>query len=412
VYLTATVPSPADFVRTFGVLPEDIIKPKGKLGEAQRLFLFAEGDDTEEQREHSKTMIQQHKACVITPSHPAADEWLDIGQKFKLGDDQSVIEEFKAAEDTRKLILVARYNGVDLPGDSCRVLVIDGLPRGTSQLSRFLDEGLQILSLRAANTAIRMIQAVGRIFRSNTDHGVVILTGVDAISWARSPANQKYLPSLLQRQIQLGLALHDNVKAGATSVASLISAVLTGNKKWDTYYRSNIDDFDVEAEAVSPEWLLPLCQGEQEAYELLWEGNYHEAAERFHSLAETAYLHDKRLAAWYQHWEGAACDFAKDKTGALKAYTLAANGRSELGRPETDSTTVIRAATAPSPGPQAKRIAAAIKKHGQKTINGLASIQKSLEYGPKTNPVVTGHAPGSSEGAEVRPKCACIAAVR
>lgn len=387
IYLTATVPSPADFVKTFGVVPDQIIKPKGKLGEAQRLFLIAAGDDNEEQRVYTKTVIRDQKACIIAPSHAGADEWLDVAVKFKIGDDQSFIDEFKAAKDHRKLVLVARYNGVDLPGESCRVLVIDGLPRGTSQLNRFLDEGLRILSLRSANTAIRMVQAVGRIFRSNTDHGVVILTGVDTIGWARSPSNLKYLPSLLQRQIQLGLSLDENVREGATSVASLITAVLTGDKNWDTYYRSNIDDFDIESEAVSPEWLLALCQREQQAYEWLWEGNFGQAAQEFHELANAAELHDKQLTAWYRHWEGASCDLAKDKTGALEAYTFASDVSSELGRPETDSSTVLKSTNAPQPGPQAKRIAVTLKTRRQKILSDLGTIQKNLAYGPKTNPV-------------------------
>lgn len=387
VYLTATVPSPAEFVKTFGIVPENIIKPKGKLGEAQRLFLLAEGDNNEEQREDAKETIEDLKACIITPSHVAADDWLDVGEKFKQGDDQAVIEEFKQATDTRKLILVARYNGVDLPGDSCRVLVIDGLPRGTSLLNRFLDEGLQILSLRASHTAIRMVQAVGRIFRSNTDHGVVILTGIDVIGWARSPSNLKYLPSLLQRQIQFGLSLNDNIKAGSTTADALIRAVLSGDRKWDKLYQSNIEDFEVESEAAAPEWLLPLCQREQVAYEWLWEGNYGKAAAAFQELADEATPHDRRLAAWYRHWEGAACDLSKDKVGALDAYTKAANVRSELGRPETDSKTVLKASAAPDPGSQAVNIAAAIRKCGQKIISDISSVQAALVYGPKTNPV-------------------------
>jgi len=41
VYLTATLPSEASFARTFGLLKPTIIRPGGKSGDAQRLFIFA-----------------------------------------------------------------------------------------------------------------------------------------------------------------------------------------------------------------------------------------------------------------------------------------------------------------------------------------------------------------------------------
>lgn len=386
IYLTATVPSPADFVKTFGVVPHKIIKPKGKLGEAQRLFLFAEGDSNEEQRDDSKKTIRDVKACIITPSHSAANEWSDVGVKFAIADDQSAIEAFKESKDQRKLILVARYNGVDLPGDSCRILVIDGLPRGTSLLNRFLDESLQILSLRAANTAIRMVQAVGRIFRSNTDHGVVILSGTDVNSWTRSPFNLKYLPSLLQRQIQLGLSLMENVKEGKTSRETMINAVLTGDRKWDSFYKTQIDEFETEPEAVSPDWLLPFCQREQKAYELLWEGSFEKASQAYRSLADDTHQRDKQLAAWYRHWEGAACELSKDKVGAWNAYRSAADGKSELGRPESDSTSVLKTSAAPVVGPQAERIARLLEKRAQRAQTEITLLQQNLAYGSNTKP--------------------------
>ena len=38
--------------------------------------------------------------------------------------------EIQEAVSTAVLVVPARYDGVDLPGDSCRVLVIDDLPTG------------------------------------------------------------------------------------------------------------------------------------------------------------------------------------------------------------------------------------------------------------------------------------------
>lgn len=36
------------------------------------------------------------------------------------------------------LVLANRYDGIDLPGETCRLLIIEGLPAGTNLQERFL----------------------------------------------------------------------------------------------------------------------------------------------------------------------------------------------------------------------------------------------------------------------------------
>ena len=256
---------PVEFNTTFGVTSPTVIRPRGKSGDAQRLFVFAPGETDEDQRTYTKKLIRNRKACIILPSSASAKNWHDVGEEYDSGTGQAGIDEFAEAEDTRKLVLVARYDGIDLPGDACRLLVIDGLPRGSFLLNRFLDEGLQVHSLRASHTAVRMVQAIGRIFRSNTDHGVVVLTSADVTGWSRSPANHAFLPPLLQKQLQLGIALRENVDSEETTFEDLLAAVTSGNRKWDEFYEEKIDEFDAESGKLPPEWIVEMAAREQQA---------------------------------------------------------------------------------------------------------------------------------------------------
>src|SRR5262249_18763113 len=61
VYLTATLPSSAEFVKTFGSLNPARVTPKGKSGEAQRLLVFPEGRKDADQRVSAKELIDSHK---------------------------------------------------------------------------------------------------------------------------------------------------------------------------------------------------------------------------------------------------------------------------------------------------------------------------------------------------------------
>jgi len=387
VYLTATLPSPAEFVKTFGVETPARVTPKGKSGEAQRLFIFPAGQKDGDHRTVAKQLISSRKTCVIVPSTRAAAEWQDVATLFDGPTGQAGIQRFAQARGSEKLILAARYDGIDLPGDACRVLVLDGLPKGSHLLTRFLDEALQVASLRASHSAIRVVQAIGRIFRSNTDHGAVVLCGTEVQRWARSPANQGFLPPLLQKQIQFGVGLRESVEAGQTTNEDLLAAVLSGDKGWDEFYRQKIDAFDIAASAAPPSWLVDFAGREQRAYQKLWEGNAADAAAEYASLADDAEVHDPRLAAWFRHLEGYSCELLGNIGQARTAYVLAANVRAELGRPKTDGATAFASATVPNPTAQAKAIAQLFEGKRAKVVAMIEKLVGDLAYGEQTNPV-------------------------
>lgn len=179
LYLTATMPSAASFTRTFGIAPPQVIAPSGRSGDAQRLFVFVPGKEDAAQRSQALRLVEDRKACVISPSAPMGQEWSPPATIYDSSSGQAEIDRFRASKEPELLGLIARYDGIDLPGDACRVLILDRLPRGETLLERFLDESIQIESIRIVQTATRLVQAIGRIFRSNTDHGVVLLVGTD-----------------------------------------------------------------------------------------------------------------------------------------------------------------------------------------------------------------------------------------
>jgi len=300
---------------------------------------------------------------------------------------QAGIREFADASGHEKLILAARYDGIDLPGDACRILVLDGLPKGAHLLTRFLDEALQVASFRASHAAIRMVQAVGRIFRSNTDHGAVVFCGVEVQGWARSPDNQRYLPPLLQKQIQLGISLSKSVHSGETTYEDLLGGVLSGDKNWDQFYKQKIDEFEASASKAPPHWLVDFAACEQRAYQKLWEGNAADAAVEYASLGDDAEAQDPRLTAWFRHWEGFAYDLLDNVPAARKAYLAAANERSELGRPKVDSQNIIGSETVGKPSHQAKSIAKVFAEKKSKILPTLDKVIGDLVYGEQTNPV-------------------------
>lgn len=333
LFLTATLPSPIEFTRFFGIPLREPVRPAGKLGAAQRLIVFLPGTSAEEQRATAEALISEKKACIIVPSGRAAESWETHVERFSSDAGEAALERFRAAAPPRHLLLVSRYDGIDLPGDACRVLILDGLPRGAFLVDRFLTETIRVRGVRASTTAARIVQAIGRIFRSNTDHGAVLLCGNDLQAWLKDPNHRTFMPALLQRQIEFGLELRRMVHEGHTTFEELLTALLAGGADWDRLYTMHVDSFQATSQKDADADLLDLFLIEHRAHRYLWDGNFAAASAAFNEAAEVADSDDDRLAAWLRHLEGMSRQLAGQDTEAASAYLRAANVRGELGRP-------------------------------------------------------------------------------
>jgi hypothetical protein len=381
IYLTATMPTQTSFVRTFGIPQPRVIVPEGKSGDAQRLFVFAPGKDDDAQKESTLKIIADRKACIISPSKTSANEWVPPAKLYKSKSGHAEIQRFAASHKPELLALVGRYDGVDFPGNACKILVLDRLPRGEDHFDRFMDRSMQIGTLRSSHTAVKVTQAIGRIFRSNTDHGVVVLRGVDLHSWLLSPRNRALLPELLQKQLQLGRALQEEVEADKTDYPELVSAILNGGAGWDKLYKSYIDEFTIKQPGADADWYCSVMTDERQAYAELWDGQYVSGAVKFREAASAASDHDERLCAWYLHWAGLAYEVGGMPHEAIPCFLRAANIRSELGRPPHESYKDLKSDQDVQPSWQAKSIAALYKAKTKVVQQMHSRIDSDLIYG-------------------------------
>ena len=81
------------------------------------------------------------------------------------------------------VVLVNKFDGVDLPGEACRILVIDGVPEAMNNAERREAELLGGSEVLAHRTLQRIEQGMGRGVRSTDDYCVVLLlsAGLSAV---------------------------------------------------------------------------------------------------------------------------------------------------------------------------------------------------------------------------------------
>lgn len=121
-----------------------------------------------------------------------------------LGNRDLMVEEFSSTPAPAAIVVACRYDGIDLPGPLCRVVVVEGLPRSLGLQERFLYEKLQAQAELRDRIRTRVVQAFGRCTRDETDFSVVIVLAGALNNWLAIPANTRGMHPQSQAEIQFG----------------------------------------------------------------------------------------------------------------------------------------------------------------------------------------------------------------
>jgi hypothetical protein len=348
VYLSATLPSEDVFVRTFGRKPSLQITPTTTAGECERMILIPQKiPNVVDDLVVAKKAIEPHKALILVPSYARAKKRADLVEPPPRESATEAIEEFKQAKGAKKLLLTARYDGVDLPGDMCRVVVIDDLPTGIGPLERFLWEYLKFSSTLRSAVASRVVQSFGRISRGMSDHGVAIITGNSLVEWLQVPKNVSSLPRFLQKQLQLGFQMSGSISSTA-EVGEMIQSCLGRHRDWIEAYERFMREAGHEEDFPEPGTVAELALAEAKFAADLWHRDFPAAALHLKKVMDAARDFSSNTACWHKLWLGYALECAGDSETATMLYNQAHAGMRNIPalRPESSSALPIQAVSA------------------------------------------------------------------
>ena len=334
VYLSATLSASDAFARAFGRVPQKIVAPATNAGECERMIVIPSMlPEVEADADISATIdiIGDKKAFILAPNYARASLWKDMVSPPPQREVTAYLDAFREADPPEKLLLTARYDGIDLPGDTCRVMVIDDLPAGSGPLERFQRDSLSMDNSTRSTIASRIVQSFGRIARGMSDHGVVILTGDALVNWIRLPRNRSLLPEFLDNQISLG----EQITRSAQSVESLNSAVnacLERSTKWIETYSEYMKSSPSSDGITDSKIARNIALAEASFGELLWNREFHEAADVLSKIQSQAVEFSQFTGAWLTLWWGYAVDMAGDSEAAGVLYRRACALNSNVPR--------------------------------------------------------------------------------
>jgi hypothetical protein len=240
IYLTATLADDSVLVTEFGADPSSVDRPitpitAGDIGERMILapMELNPAIRVEAVRVAMATLAKRYNVVVIVPSTRIASEWRTYTDNIVYADDVgSMVTQLRNGH-VGLVVLVNKYDGIDLPGDACRVLVLDGLPEAFSAEERVESQLINRSSGIDARQVQRIEQGMGRGVRSNEDHCVVFLLGPRLTQLVADPRSFATFGPATQAQLTLSRTMASELEdAPLSAIIAVAQQALTRDPGW------------------------------------------------------------------------------------------------------------------------------------------------------------------------------------
>lgn len=254
-------------------------------GVGRRFFLFPGSTLDEKSTEilAEKLIDRAGRAFILTNDDRSANilrTKLSISlpkhRQFSISD---IEESRNAFINSEKSVIIAanRYDGIDFPGDDCRLLLIYGRPTGANLHEKFLADRLGARALFGERVRTRIIQAFGRCTRSATDYAIVAVLGSHLLDELLVSETQEQFDREFQAEIIFGREQSkDNDIDGLLEMAD---DFLLQSTAWRDA-ESEITDIRENLTEIEPPFLDALeksAEHEIDYINSLWRGNYDDA---------------------------------------------------------------------------------------------------------------------------------------
>ena len=321
VYMSATLGFGGDLERLWGRPKiKRLPVPSGwdRQGIGRRLFFFPERELSPEAAIEltARMAVRAKRAFILVTDDDTVDE---ISEKMS-SKGQFIL--FRTAQiesskhpfvDTNNAVAIVanRYDGIDLSGDDCRLLVVAGLPQSVNLQERFFISRLNTGSLLTDRILTRVAQAVGRCTRSATDYAAVVVLGEELNTFFLNQKKRELFHPEIQAEIVFGL----NQSRGISSdeMFDNLDIFLNHGLDWNDADGDIISLRDSQRQMQIPgkEKLEQSVVHELEYQRRIWDGQYEQAVDAARQVL--AVLNGDEVSGYRAFWNylaGAAATLA------------------------------------------------------------------------------------------------------
>lgn len=291
IFMSATVTDDAFLVKGLRLSPQNITNPLTYDKESwsgEKMVLIPSLINEKLTRMETVNIFSTRKTpnfgiVVLVASFNSAKDWEKYGATIANRDTVGqVIDDLKHGKFYKPVVLVNRYDGIDLPDNTCRILIFDGKPYSESLIDIYQEMCRQDSESILIRTMRTVEQGLGRSVRGEKDYSVLIIQGADLIRLIRDNNSRNFLSSQMATQIEIGLEIADmarqEIESGKepnNAFIDLINQCLRRDPDWKAFYK---DKMDTVSPSGANNQILQVYAAELAAEQKYHDGDYAGAA--------------------------------------------------------------------------------------------------------------------------------------
>jgi replicative superfamily II helicase len=353
IFMSATVTDDAFLIKGLRLSPETIAEPltyDGEKWSGEKMVLLP--SLIHEDLDHGLIVEKFSKSSkkrrfgwvALVPSFEKAKPWGSNGAVVpKTETIGTVIDALSRGDFDDTVVLVNRYDGIDLPDKTCRILVFDSKPYAES-LTDLYEEHCRPHSAATLMRAVRTVeQGMGRSVRGEKDYSVVVVIGSDLVRLLRDKSSRRFLSPQMATQIEIGLEITDMAKQDIDdgieplkAFVDLANKCLKRDDDWKAFYAEKMEKVSV---AGSDQSALKLYKSELDAELAHTKGDYAGAVSLVQAIIDKGALDDDEKG-WHLQTQ-ARYNFLSNRAES-DILQIAAHKRNRLLLKPTSGVTVTK----------------------------------------------------------------------
>ncbi len=260
IFMSATISDDSFFIKDLGLTKDVIETPLTyeKKWSGEKMVLIPSLIDQSLSRENiinwlGKWQKLSYGVLAITPSTWHTKIWEKNGCIFvDKNNQEDEVKNLKSGVFSNPLVMASKYDGIDLPDNMCRILILDSLPSTETITEKYIENCIPNSTFTKIKTAQTIEQGLGRAVRGEKDYCVALLIGSDLVKQIRYKSSREYLSPQTRKQIEIGLELatfsKEDKKDTQTYQELLVSVMIQSIKrdgKWKDWYAEQMDEIEL-----------------------------------------------------------------------------------------------------------------------------------------------------------------------
>lgn len=315
IYMSATLGESGELERAYGVenihrLP--MVKDWNNKNIGRRFFMFPLASFKEDEKLNilCKIAAMVNRGLIIVNDLDTQKGIQNIFRENHIADTFNGRDIEKTKDPFIKsehafAIMANRFDGIDFPNDECRMLILYELPAATNIQEKFMITRLAARALFEERIKTRLIQALGRCTRSQTDYAAICVMGDSLMNSLLAPKNLEKFNPELQAEI---IFEQDNsmTPKDIDEYLELLKIFLEHGEDWENAeegilsIRDDIIEKNTEEDSLSFKQLFKAAKYEVKMQYSLWKKDYLSALSEIENVLKV--IQEPELKGYRGYW--------------------------------------------------------------------------------------------------------------